>query len=1046
MFSELCRETLRRAVASGYLGYIISLRDELAAADASEDESEEEEDDQLVTYFRSPSSCSSISSTSSYHYAGATPVDNTQNGRPSTAKQDQGSLHWFGECASQPDPRPRRKRRHNNGTSQATSSTGLWFTDDPSIEGKDGALQVDRDERLRLLKEKQNEERQRKLEELKQQALAAQKFREQKEEERRRRLDEMRLRDSDRRHQVEERKRQIWEAERDRREAILRKNQEREARIETKRKNERSQIVFAFGSSTPRMLEPSDAGTSYWASRRATSTTNVMTLSMSAAAPGPLTRRSSERELDSNKKRATSTPGFERKPHHDDATDAAPPGVVGYGSAWRKDAARRKTDLIPTILSSPRSESSTVPPSGARTPSRKSAPGRAYSMSRLDVLSAPRRPRLPPAEAPSPQLGSGGSRSRSRVDVYRSMSVLPGPAAAEKSGQSEEGRPAKGLIKGAKSMLHLGPVPPPRATRAERLRRKAREMAAQGKSPDPSPAGARSGEMTPSRPVSSMSQHSVASNLSSASASLRTRSATAPRRPRPFSIAVTGVTTDKQQQQSVDKHVKSPNVSGADKPPIPKVHAAPKKPSTAPKPESLMKKPEKPKSAKTSGASTPKTTPLQSPIVETGEPDEVVQNTATNSENTTATSSMSSTIIEETKFEAIPAESNELIQIFTTTSTVSTTAVEEVKTELPQEPSPPAEATPAPPQLPTSEASPPPAENTNAPVRAAPTTNATVPPPAEAPQPNSGLDVEFADADMTASMIARVRIQTEEEAKAALAERRRLAREQAEREAELERQRLEAERLAEEERIRKEEEEQRRMEEEQLRLLEEARKAEELRLQQAIEEARKREEEERKQKEEDLRLKIEKEEAERKAKEESEKLRIEMEIRLKKEEEDRQARRKRVEAIMLRTRGKGSLTSNTTPTKDGEEEDALSAEENKKTEDDPTDTHKFLHSERSHTDANSHNVNDGSHSDVQTVQENNNRHNGHHNGSYNNSVTQNNVTNALLVNLGDETVTDIHLVNEILESNSGKLNAEAPQFIPQFQEKKDAHTVNDLLS
>lgn len=38
-----------------------------------------------------------------------------------------------------------------------------------------------------------------------------------------------------------------------------------------------------------------------------------------------------------------------------------------------------------------------------------------------------------------------------------------------------------------------------------------------------------------------------------------------------------------------------------------------------------------------------------------------------------------------------------------------------------------------------------------------------------------------------ASMIAKIRITTEEEAKAALAERRRLAREQAEREAELER-------------------------------------------------------------------------------------------------------------------------------------------------------------------------------------------------------------------------------------------------------------------
>lgn len=45
-----------------------------------------------------------------------------------------------------------------------------------------------------------------------------------------------------------------------------------------------------------------------------------------------------------------------------------------------------------------------------------------------------------------------------------------------------------------------------------------------------------------------------------------------------------------------------------------------------------------------------------------------------------------------------------------------------------------------------------------------------------------------------------------------------------------------------------------------------------------------------------------------------------MEERLKKEEEDRQARRKRVEAIMLRTRGK-SMTSSMTSTKDEGEED-----------------------------------------------------------------------------------------------------------------------------
>uniref|UniRef100_A0A146MA59 Reticulocyte-binding protein 2 a n=1 Tax=Lygus hesperus TaxID=30085 RepID=A0A146MA59_LYGHE len=891
--------------------------------------------------------------------SGATPVDSKQNGRPSSAKQ---------------------------GTSQAASSTGLWFTDDPTVEGKDGSLHVDREERLRILKEKQNEERQRKLDELKQQALAAQKFREQKEEERRRRLEELRLRDTDRRHQVEERKRQIWEAERDRREAILRKNQEREARIESKRKNERSSMVFAFGSSTPRMLEPSDAGTSYWATRRATSTTNVMTMSMSATQPGPLTRRSSERELDGGKKRATSTPGFERKPHHDDATDS--PTAAGYGIAWRKDAARRKTDLIPT-MPSPRESSA-----GSRTPGRKSVPGRAYSMSRLDTLSAPRRPRPPPSE-PQPSLG------KPRVDVYRSMSVLPGSEKAEPK--------PKGAMKGAKSMLHLGPVPPPRATRAERLRRKAREMA-QGKSPDPSP-GMRSGEMTPSRPLSSMSQHSVTSNLSAASTSLRTRSAT-PRRPRPFSIAVTGVTTDKQ---NVDKNIKSPNVSGADKPPIPKVHAT-KKPAAPPKPDVPAKKPDKPKSAKTSGASTPKSTPLQSPVVEAGEVNNTFNITSTNSENTTATSSISSTIVEETALNVEEA-ANEVIN----TSTTSTIITEEVKIEKKKEvPQEPAQSVT---EIPVIEPSP-----SNVPAKVTEASNVA----------NDAI-LQLPEADiMSASM--KGRITTEEEAKAALAERRRLAREQAEREAELERQRLEAERLAEEERIRKEEEEHRRFEEEQLRLLEEARRHEEQRLQQAIEEAKKREEEEKLRKEEELRLKIEKEESDKKAKEEAEKNRIEAEIKKKKEEEERLARKKRVEAIMARTRAKGSLSSSTTPTKDGEEEEtedkAMSseAEENRKPSEEPAaDSNKFLDSERSHTDANI------------GVQENNNRHNGHHNGSYN-SVTQNNVTNSLLVNLGEEKVSDLHRVNDILESSGGKLNAEAPQFIPQFQDKKDPHTVNDLLS
>lgn len=159
--------------------------------------------------------------------------------------------------------------------------------------------------------------------------------------------------------------------------------------------------------------------------------------------------------------------------------------------------------------------------------------------------------------------------------------------------------------------------------------------------------------------------------------------------------------------------------------------------------------------------------------------------------------------------------------------------------------------------------------------------------------------------DMTASMIQR-RINTEEEAKAALAQRRRLAREEAERQAELERQRLEAERQAEIKRQAEEEERQRKLEEETLRLVEEQRLAEEQRLQQAIEEAKQREAEEKQRKEDEERQKVEREEQERKARDEAEKQKAEVAERLKKEEKEREERRKRVEAIMSRTRTKGT--------------------------------------------------------------------------------------------------------------------------------------------
>ncbi|KAF4525173.1 hypothetical protein B566_EDAN014715 [Ephemera danica] len=176
---------------------------------------------------------------------------------------------------------------------------------------------------------------------------------------------------------------------------------------------------------------------------------------------------------------------------------------------------------------------------------------------------------------------------------------------------------------------------------------------------------------------------------------------------------------------------------------------------------------------------------------------------------------------------------------------------------------------------------------------------------------------ELPECDMTASMLAKQRINTEEQARAALAERRRLAREQAEREAELERQRQEELERQEEERAKREEEEMRRMEVETLHLLEEARRSEEERLKAAIEEAKRREEEEYLAREEEARQRAEKEEQEKKAREEAEKQRKEMAERLKKEEEERQARRKRVEAIMSRTRKTGTPTGTQ---KDGDED------------------------------------------------------------------------------------------------------------------------------
>ncbi|XP_059621669.1 histone-lysine N-methyltransferase, H3 lysine-79 specific isoform X7 [Phlebotomus argentipes] len=586
------------------------------------------------------------------------------------------------------------------------------------------AAAKEREDRVRMVRERQNEERQRKLDELKAQALAAQRFREQKEEERRRRLEESRSKDTDRRHQVEERKKAIQEAERERREYLLRKNMEREARFESKRRNERSSIVFAFGSSTPRLLDPGEMGTvspsQFWNHRRATSISNI------AYSGAPLTRRSSERELnEAPKKRATSATALDRQ----------------------------------------------------------------------------------------------------------------------------------------------------------------RE-------------GMRSGEVTPGGTLSSR-PNSAMSNSTVVSSTVSRRSAFTPRKPRPASIAVTGV--------SLQNGTNADGQKGAvkqEKPPLPKVTAQVKKSFSAAS-SSLMtrsldlsgkKSLERTPPLKSRGASK-NATPLMSPGAEKevkmppqpkASPKEVSEKPAAQSQPPQAEEKKEEEVKQEVKHEVKHEVKQEVKQELT--QEVTQEEVKEEKEEV----------------VKVEEVQQPVAEVLVDVVDVQVTENG------EERNEDDTSDV------MTSSMMSKSRITTEEEAKAALAERRRLAREEAERQAEAERLRLEAEEEAERKRIAEEEERQRQLEQETLRMAEEQRKAEEERLAKAIEEAQKREEEEKQQREEEARQKAEREEQEKKAREEAEKLRVQTAERHKREEMEREERRKRVEAIMSRTRPRGSVGG--TPTKGGADE------------------------------------------------------------------------------------------------------------------------------
>ncbi|XP_059084303.1 zinc finger CCCH domain-containing protein 13-like isoform X3 [Tigriopus californicus] len=211
-------------------------------------------------------------------------------------------------------PLSRKSSTHRNQTSD------LWFMFDSDEQfGGEGRDQLslstkEREDRVRKIKEHQEEERRKKLEELKQHAQASQKFREQQEFERRRHFELLRSKENEKLSAVVERRKAIESADRERKEALLKKAIEREEKIMEKRREQQARMTFAFGSSTPRSLHPNLGSSSdIWGSSRSNGQGNIMSQSMYS--PGPTAnRKSAERELmdESMKKRTSSVHGLDK--------------------------------------------------------------------------------------------------------------------------------------------------------------------------------------------------------------------------------------------------------------------------------------------------------------------------------------------------------------------------------------------------------------------------------------------------------------------------------------------------------------------------------------------------------------------------------------------------------------------------------------------------------------------------------------------------------------------------------------------------------------
>ena len=158
------------------------------------------------------------------------------------------------------------------------------------------------------------------------------------------------------------------------------------------------------------------------------------------------------------------------------------PGTAAALAAQQQRVHRRKTDLMPTIPSprdlTPTSSSrpSSVHLQGNRPFSR--SPGRAYSLSRLDQLSQPRRrpaTELAKLHEKTPDPATLGSSPTTTKSMSRSMSHLAGSRQSQRGSQlhrSYASRSMSQLTGSGQGYL----VPPAQSTRAERLRQRTRRI------------------------------------------------------------------------------------------------------------------------------------------------------------------------------------------------------------------------------------------------------------------------------------------------------------------------------------------------------------------------------------------------------------------------------------------------------------------------------------------------------------------------------------------------------------------------------------------